>query len=281
MIIRQMQRPELDTLVDWAADEGWNPGLDDADVFWATDPDGFIAAELNGELIGGGSIVSYDGLYGFMGFFIIRSDMRGQGLGNQLWHERKQRLLSRLNTPGVIGMDGVFDMQHYYAKGGFELVCRDLRYESIGQAAPQPEGVIELGSVPFDQVDAYDRQHFPAPRSGFLKRWIDRPGGHSVGVMQQGKLAGYAVMRPCRNGYKIGPLFANEAVIADALLRSLSAKVPGEPIFLDTPENNPEAIRLANQHNMHEVFGCARMIFGEKPVLPDHQIFGVTTFELG
>ena len=58
MHIRRMMRDELDTLVEWAAREGWNPGLDDAEVFWNTDPNGFVAVEMSGELIGGGSIVA-------------------------------------------------------------------------------------------------------------------------------------------------------------------------------------------------------------------------------
>jgi hypothetical protein len=32
---------------------------------------------------------------------------------------------------------------------------------------------------------------------------------------------------------------------------------------------------------MSEVFGCARMVLGFIPQLPDAEIFGVTTFELG
>ena len=276
-----MRREELDTLIDWAADEGWNPGLDDAEVFWATDPKGFIAAELNGELAGGGSIVSYAGRYGFMGFFIVRSDLRGQGLGNQLWHERKQRLLARLNPPGTIGMDGVFDMQHYYAKGGFESIGRDIRYEGRGRSTDVLASVIRLDNVPFELIDAYDQQHFPAPRAEFLKRWIARPGGHAFGVVSDNRLEGYAVMRPCRVGHKIGPLFADDVTIARNLLNALLAQIPGEPVFLDTPEVNSEAVRLAESYDMQEVFGCAKMILGPKPVLPDHEIFGVTTFELG
>ena len=77
MNIRRMTRDELDTLVEWAACEGWNPGLDDAEVFWATDPEGFIAAEIEGELIGGGSIVAYEKKYGFIGLFIVRPEYRG------------------------------------------------------------------------------------------------------------------------------------------------------------------------------------------------------------
>ena len=59
--IRQMSRVEVDELVAWAANEGWNPGRHDARLFWENDPGAFLAAELDGELIGGGAITSYQG----------------------------------------------------------------------------------------------------------------------------------------------------------------------------------------------------------------------------
>ena len=149
MHIRRMTRDELDTLVEWAAREGWNPGLDDAEVFWNTDPNGFVAAEIDGELVGGGSIVAYDKRYGFMGFFIMRPECRGHGLGDRLWNERKRRLLARLDSDASVGMDGVFNMQDYYARNGFRFICRDLRFEGRGMDLPQPKGVIEASSLPF------------------------------------------------------------------------------------------------------------------------------------
>jgi len=279
--IRRMQRKELDTLVVWASEEGWNPGLSDADIFWATDPAAFIAAELEGEMIGGGSIVSYGGQYGFMGFFIIHPDHRGQGLGNILWQARLQKLIERLDHPVVIGMDGVFDMQPYYAKGGFEFSHRDLRFEGKGAPFSMPPGIVDLSEVSFPDIDAYDRAHFPAPRSEFLQRWIDQPGGYAKGLLRDDVLAGFAVMRPCLRGHKIGPLFADDASAANDLFRALAGQVPGEPIFLDVPENNPAALAIARLHNMTEVFGCARMYYGAKPDLPEQQVFAVTTFELG
>jgi len=281
MTIRPMVRDELDTLVEWAAREGWNPGLDDAEVFWATDPEGFIAAEMGGELVGGGSIVAYGRRYGFMGFFIMRPDCRGRGLGDRLWHERKRLLMERLDADGAIGMDGVFDMQSYYARGGFRFVCRDLRFEGQGVEAPRPDGIVEASALPFEAIDAYDRAHFPAPRSRFLRSWLQRPGGHALAVVEDGAVRGYAVLRPCRVGHKIGPLFAANAEVAERLFVALAARVPGEPIFLDVPEANREAVALAERHGMKEVFGCARMVLGPVPELPDAEIFGVTTFELG
>jgi len=131
-----MTRAEVDTLVDWAAREGWNPGLHDAELFWANDPEAFIAAELGGELIGGGAITSYGGAYGFMGFFIMRPEFRGRGLGDRLWQARRERLRARLRPGASIGMDGVFDMQSYYARGGFVFSHRNLRFRAeIGKAS--------------------------------------------------------------------------------------------------------------------------------------------------
>ncbi len=271
MRVRTMVRHELDTLVDWAAAEGWNPGLDDAEAFWATDPEGFVAAEIDGELVGGGAIVSYQGRYGFMGFFIVRPEFRGRGLGNRLWHERKRRLLARLGQPRLIGMDGVFAMQDYYAKGGFVLAGRDLRFEGRGKAASEPAGIVDLRQLPFAAIEAYDRLHFPAPRPAFLARWIDRPGGHALGIGDGDRLAGIAVMRPCRVGHKIGPLFADDAEIAERLFVALSRRVPGAPVFLDVPEGNRAALELAGRHGMAEVFGCAKMYCGPPPSLRERR----------
>ena len=281
LVIRAMARPELDTLVQWAADEGWNPGLNDGQIFWDTDPAGFVAAEVGGELIGGGSIVSYAGRFGFMGLFIIRPDQRRQGLGEQLWAHRRDLLISRLQLPAVIGMDGVFDMQGFYARGGFVFYNRDLRFAGIGAADRPEKGLVDLGAVSFADLSCYDAAHFPAPRERFLKAWISQPGSRALGAVRDGILRGYGVVRPCRQGSKIGPLFAADGETADALFRTLGDIAPGEPIFLDVPENNPQAVALAQRHRMREVFGCARMYYGPPPFLPYGEIFGVTTFELG
>ncbi len=242
LAIRAMTRSELDALVEWAANEGWNPGRNDAQIFWDTDPEGFVAAELGGELIGGGSIVSYAGSFGFMGFFIIRPDYRGRGLGRRLWLHRRDLLISRLQAPAIIGMDGVFDMQGFYARGGFVLCNRDLRFEGVGAAAARAPMLVNLSEVPFAEVTRYDAAHFPAPREGFLKAWITQPGSRALGAVRDGVLRGYGVIRPCRQGFKIGPLFAADRDTAEALYCGLGDIAPGEPMFLDVPENNPQAM---------------------------------------
>ncbi len=284
--IRNMTRAEVDELVAWAAGEGWNPGLHDADMFWATDPDAFIAADLDGALIGGGAITSYGGDFGFMGFFIVRPEYRGQGLGNALWHARRDRLLNRLRPGAGIGLDGVFAMQDYYAKGGFVFSHRNMRFRAEIPARPEtpPQAdpaIISLTTVPFDQLLAYDRTCFPALRPTFLQHWIAQPDALALGYWRDGALRGYGVIRRCGEGCKIGPLFADDAAVAESLYTHLAPFAAGNPLFLDAPENNPAAMELVRRHGMTEVFGCARMYLGAAPDLAHERIFGVTTFELG
>jgi GNAT superfamily N-acetyltransferase len=286
--IRQMRRSEVDDLIAWAAREGWNPGLHDAELFWNTDPDAYIAAELDGQLIGGGAITSYNGEFGFMGFFIVRPEFRGHGFGNRLWHARRERLLARLKPGASIGLDGVFEMQDYYAKGGFVFSHRNIRFRdevpsdlAASLVQPGTDGIVPLADVPFSTLLAYDRTCFPAPRQTFLEGWITQPDALGLGSVHSGDLQGYGVIRRCGDGCKIGPLFANDAETARRLFTRLREFAAGGDVFIDAPENNPAALELVHDHQMIEVFGCARMYLGPAPDIDQTRVFGVTTFELG
>ena len=286
LVIRNMTRPEVDELVAWAAREGWNPGLNDAELFWATDPLAFIAADLDDEMIGAGAITSYGGEFGFMGFFIVRPEFRRKGLGNKLWHARRDRLAMRLRPGATIGMDGVFTMQAYYARGGFVFSHRNIRFRAEISANPSPSqaddgDTIPLDQVSFDELLRYDRTCFPAERAPFLQRWIAQPNSLALGFLRDGRLAGYGVVRRCDDGCKIGPLFADDGAAAMALYVRLARHAAGGSLFLDAPENNPAAVELVRRHNMIEVFGCARMYLGPPPDGMHERVFGVTTFELG
>ena len=76
-----MRPEEIALAAEWAAVEGWNPGLADAACFATVDPDGFLVGELDGEAAATISCLNYDERFAFLGFYIVRSDLRGRGYG--------------------------------------------------------------------------------------------------------------------------------------------------------------------------------------------------------
>lgn len=282
MTVRPLQREELDTVLEWAAAEGWNPGLHDAESFWAADPAGFFALESEGELVGSISLVAYGHRYGFAGLFIVRPEFRGRGIGSLGVENLLAGFRRRLDANATIAIDGVFEMQEYYASLGMEFNHRNIRMAGVGAANPAARSACHwLTGVPFAEIVAYDTSHFGAPRAEFLHPWIHQAGALAVAALDDGQLTGYGVVRPCRAGFKIGPLFAANSEIAELLYAGMSDHADGAPLFLDVPEINGAAMALAAAHHLTEVFGCARMTMGPPPHISWLEVFGVTTFELG
>ncbi len=277
--IRTMTRQEVDIAIDWAAAEGWNPGLYDADCFYATDPKGFFIGWVDHEPIATISAVKYGDSFGFLGFYIVKPEYRGKGYGTQIWNAGLASLRGR-----TMGLDAVVSQQDNYRKSGFTPAYRNIRYcGSGGGSFPNDAEIVQLSTIPFDEICAYDRPFFHEHRTQFLKGWFDQPQSTALGVIgKNGKLAGYGVVRICRSGYKIGPLFSDSPQFAERLFLALKAHTPeGAPIFLDVPEVNAAAVDLAKRHNMIVSFETARMYRGKCSDLPLSRLFGVTTFELG
>jgi len=276
--IRTMRPDEISLAVDWAAAEGWNPGLADDACFASVDPEGFFIAELDGKPVATVSCVNYDARFAFLGFYMVRADLRGKGFGLRIWDAAIAHAGAR-----VIGLDGVVAQQENYKKSGFQLAYANVRYGGTVVAAPAAPrtDIMALSDIPFAAVEADDATVFPAPRSAFLRAWIGARGHIGCALMRDGRLAGWGVIRPCRKGFKIGPLVADDRASAEVVLSALLARVGGGEIFLDVPGINREAIALAQDFGLAPVFETARMYTGAIPPLRMQRVFGVTSFELG
>lgn len=276
--IRQMQRREVDLAVEWAAQEGWNPGIHDADCYYGTDPGGFLIGLLAGEPIASISVVKYGMSFGFLGFYIVSPEARGRGYGMRIWNEGLKYLAGR-----NIGLDGVVDQQDNYKKSGFKLAYRNIRFQGVGGGECLPGSrIVNLDAIPFPFLEDYDRPFFPDKRNAFLRAWVSQPESHALGIEENGRLCGYGVIRPCRSGYKIGPLFADSEDGAEELFVSLKSRVGSEqPVFLDVPEINGAAVALAERHGFKAIFETARMYNMSIPDMPMKRIFGITSFEVG
>jgi len=277
--IQTMAYTQLKQVLDWAGQEGWRPGLADAECFFQADPNGFFIGLLDGEPIGSISAVKYGDDYGFIGLYIVKPEWRNQGFGMQLWQTAMRYLQGR-----NIGLDGVIAQQSNYQKSGFHIAYRHIRYQG-NTAALVPVSVTDIvaaADLPFAELLAYDSTVFPASRTVFLQKWLSQEHSKALAILRQNQLAGFGVIRACHNSFKIGPLFADDLNSAESLFNDLLASVPaGSDFFIDVPEVNLQAMALVKIHKLHPVFETARMYTIAMPDGELGKVFGVTTLELG
>lgn len=274
-VIRTLDLAETTQLVDWAAGEGWNPGLADAPAFHAADPGGFLGAFIDGDLVAGISVVRYGAGNGFVGLYICRPDMRGQGHGKAVWQAGLALLDGR-----IAGLDGVDAQFENYRSKGFVPAYRTIRFgghlsvvQGQGDAA-----VALLGAQDMAEVIAFDRKAFPELRTAFLDKWLSPP--HIVRVARSnGRVTGYGVMRRCGIGWKIGGLVAVDQPTAVAILSSLAAETTDE-VFIDVPELRKDFIAVLTASGLKPGFETTRMYRGGTIELAP-ELYGVTTLELG
>ena len=277
MLIRNATPEEVSTMIDWAAAEGWNPGLNDADSYHKADPNGFFVGLIHDELVACISAVK-SGDFGFIGFYMVRADHRGQGLGMHIWYHAMEYLAGC-----QVGLDGVVEQRANYERSGFRMAHKNVRY-AWQHKADLLAGVdpIDPAQTEADDVQTYLDRFYPAPRPAFNAAWREQDNATEVVVTDDDKVRGYGVIRTCLKGYKIGPLYADDIETAKRLLASLTADLEtGTEVFLDVPKVNEAAVNLATGLGAKPVFETVRMYIGGAPRIHIYETFGITSFEVG
>ena len=268
---------DLRRIGEWAGDEGWNPGDDDAAAFFPADPRGFLIGRLDGEPITSISGIRYGDDFGFIGLYITRPEFRGRGYGLRTWNAGLDRLAGRL-----IALDGVSAQQDNYRKSGFRPAWSNVRYQGVPAAGPAAGvTVTDAREIGFDRLAAYDRRFFPAARDAFLSAWIAGPEHRAVVAIRDGDLVGLGVLRPARDAPRVGPLYAADPGVAEALLDGLTKGREREEIVIDVPSVNETAVDLVERLGLKALWETARMYTGPTPDLDLAGLYAVTTLELG
>ncbi|KUJ65071.1 GCN5 family acetyltransferase [Streptomyces albus subsp. albus] len=263
---------------EWAAAEGWNPGRGDTDCFHPTDPAGFFLGRLDGRPVSAVSVVTYSERFAFLGYYLVHPELRRRGLGLATWRAAWPHGAGR-----TVGLDAVPAQESVYQRSGFTAAYRTHRYTGhpTGVGAPSP-AVVPVTADLLDELAAYDRECFPAERRAFLARWLTAPGRRARVFLREGRAAGYGMIRPAREGLRIGPLFADTPEVAEELFDALTAGLgPADQVSIDIPEPQPAARGLAEARGLTPGFHTVRMYAGQVPGTSVARTYGVTSLELG
>ncbi|MFT6302080.1 MAG: ribosomal protein S18 acetylase RimI-like enzyme [Pseudomonadales bacterium] len=283
-----MSIEDVELVLKWAADEGWNPGLDDASAFFQADPAGFLMVKNNGKTAAGISVVKQGEDNGFLGLYICHPEHRGQGIGWTVWQAGMQYLEGR-----TIGLDGVPEQQDNYRKSGFEYHYRNVRFSGKASGIYSDAEITALSEnsnllirMPepddLESIQNLDYLVHGLHRHDYLQSWLTNiPTRKTLICKHDNQLVGFGTIRACVDGYKIGPLIAQRADIAQMLISALANSYGTNKLIVDVPEPNSTAVDLVKRLGLTYSFETARMYRGAAPKYQLQMLFGVTSFELG
>ena len=279
-VMRVATAADVALMLDWAAAEGWNPGLGDAAAFRAADPQGFFVAEVEGAPVAAISVVNHSDDIAFLGLYLCHPDHRGQGIGYALWQHALAHAGGR-----TVGLDGVAAQQANYAKSGFALAGSTTRYSGALDAGADPD-VRPLRDGDSAAVAALDEAANGYARPAFLSAWLAPDQTRwSVVLEDEGAICGVATARLCREGIKIGPVIAPDAEAALRLAHAAMAAAPDgaeatPEVMIDLPEASADLAAQLQTLGFAPTFATARMYRGPAPQAGTN-LQAIATMELG
>lgn len=264
---------ELAMVLDWAANEGWNPGIDDAAAFFAAEPKGFFVAEnASGEILAAISVVNHSDDFAFLGLYIVRPEHRGKGIGLGLWQHALKHAGGR-----TVGLDGVEAQQQNYAASGFSHVGGTTRFSGAIHGKADPD---IRPAEPSDVAWMIEQEALVsgAIKPKFLRAWFATTEMRTSLVLKE--KGAFCTVRQCRSGFKIGPLLAESSADAHRLINH-AASIFDAPATLDVPETSTGLRRLCERLELVPGFKTARMYRGPFAKKRSNSYFAVASLELG
>nr|WP_232372469.1 GNAT family N-acetyltransferase [Acuticoccus mangrovi] len=279
-MVRPLTAGDLDGALALSMEAGWNQTREDWRlIMWAGRAYG-IGAE--GRLVATAAIIPYPP-FAWIAMVLVSGKARGRGLARRLMGQ----VMSEARMTGLVAaLDATPAGRNVYTKLGFRDAGSLVRLSCNGPARlPAGETRADIEIAPLDgtaisQVAHYDRPVFGADRGPVIASLARRTPNLALVARRASRIVGFAVGRNGSQATGIGPVVADDAEVATALLARLLPRVAGR-LVIDVHANHPLRARL-EAAGMAVERGFTRMLFGEGgPVGDLSRVVAIAGPELG
>lgn len=259
--IRLMTTGDLQLGLKLTNQAGWNQIEADWLRFLQMEPEGCFVAELNGNTVGT-TATCVLGQVAWIAMVLVDVDSRGKGVGAALLKHSIGCLKER--KVETIRLDATALGQPIYEKLGFSPEYELARFEGITSQAGSASSVTQATPDDFAEIIDFDTRITGTDRGKMLRRLFDE-FPENIGIVRQaGSMEGFITRRPGANATQIGPCrataYAGPILLADALNRCA-----GEPVFVDVPLDNTDALNIVEASGLTIQRRFTRMYWGRKP----------------
>lgn len=293
--IRPLTANDLDEAVALSTQAGWNQLPADWERLLTCCPAGCFAGTVDGELVATTTVITYGTDISWIGMVLVDEAYRSQGFGTQIFEHGLD--YAREDGGDLFGLDATHLGEPIYQNYGFERVEPVFRWQGT---FPQPEHSEEeweqrddrepeqggetierLNPQNIDTVCEFDRRHVDTNRCMLLRELIAEPEVRGFCSQTSSGIDGYAIVRPGRTHWQIGPLVTADPSVIDPLLRAVSAGLGGSKVIVDAPERDAitsrlEALGLSRKRELVRMTHPKR-----EPALATESVRGFLDFAFG
>src|SRR5215510_13395467 len=229
-----LRAAELGDAAALVAEAGWNQVAADWRIFLDL---GTVYAIRNsaGRVIATAATLPYGGRFGWISMVLVAGTYRRQGLARRLL----SRYIADLTAAAVVPvLDATPAGRGIYLTLGFQDAWGFHRLAGKATARnpnlpPPPTGIrIQPIGDAIDELCRYDAAAFGADRSGVLARLRGRVPAAELVALRDDGICGFLLGRDGQSATQLGPLVAENAAIAQALLARGLAAIEG-PVYVD------------------------------------------------
>ena len=237
-----------------------------------------LALRDGNRLIGTGMRWYYGPEFSTVGMIIVDGAYRGQRLGSRI----VDGLLDGVGNRSVI-LNATLDGLELYRRRGFKGFAVTCQYQGIARpvGTPDPGFRIEpAGQADWQALIELDHRAAGMPR-GHLLDALAKAGTASVLRRVDGSVHGYAVCREFGRGHVIGPVIAQNADEAIALIADAMSGLVGRFVRINTSARSGIGDRL-EEYGLVKVDTEEAMVRGTLPETTSHaRIFALCSNSLG
>ncbi|WP_276256434.1 GNAT family N-acetyltransferase [Halomontanus rarus] len=283
--LRSLTADDLEDAMELSTQAGWNQIDADWERFLARCPEGCFAGTVDGDLVATTTVSTYGDDVSWIGMVLVDEAHRSQGYGSRMFERGLE--YAREHGGDIVGLDATHLGEPIYQKYGFEGVTTVYRWQgSVDEPTDtddrERDGRVEpLTAQDLDAVCEFDQSHVETDRSDLLRTLVaesDVRGFYSRG---SNGIDGYAVVRPGRRNWQIGPVVTADPSATESLLRNISTSFDGRDVIVDAPDRDAvssslDAIGLSREREL------VRMTYPEpEPALLTDSVRAFVDFAFG
>jgi GNAT superfamily N-acetyltransferase len=263
-----------------SAEASWNQTADDWRLM-IRHGQGWGRFTQTGQLVATTLLLPYDRRIAWLAMVLVAERHRHRGIASALLSQA----LQRCDELGLAaGLDATPDGRRVYRPHGFQDLFGLQRFQCARahHRAVEVEGVSlrELGIIDVRRVISLDAEVFGVVRPEVVTYLQSAEPRRALVAKSTGRLIGFALARPGRRALHLGPVTAQRAEVAQALVSRALAGMKG-PIVIDVPDYQDRFQAWLTSAGFVPVRPFTRMLRGTAALGDVARAFAVAGPELG